>query len=257
MARLPRIDLAGFHHVVNRGVERRNVFLDREDHEEFLDLLCVVCEQFDVTVHSYCLMSNHYHLLIETQQENLSKVMRAINAQYAAYFNRKQKRVGHLWQGRFKSWFVTDEAYLYTLIKYIEFNPIKAKMVERIGDYTYSSYLSFVGKEKVISCLGESVMFTQFLKIEDRVEFFESWYDEGVLLEIQKSSRLVVSSMGNKTLSLETLKMEFPNCDTKLERNIKILEAVEAGYSQHMIAKAVGVSQGAISNVVKRSRVKN
>ena len=200
-------------------------------------------------------MSNHYHLLLETQHENLSKAMRAINAQYVAYFNRKQKRVGHLWQGRFKSWFVTDEVYLYTLIKYIEFNPIKAKMVGKVGEYSYSSYLSFVEEAKVISCLRESVMFTQFLKLEDRVEFFESWYDEGVLLEIQKSSRLVVSSMGNKELPLEGLKARFEKYSSKDERNIKIVEAVEAGYSQHMIAKEVGVSQGAISNVMKKSRV--
>jgi len=112
MARLPRIDLAGFHHVINRGVEKRKIFTHPKDFERFLTLLCELCSKYEVTLHSYCLMSNHYHLLIETQQENLSKFMRALNAQYAAYFNRKYKRVGHLWQGRFKSWFVTDEAYL-------------------------------------------------------------------------------------------------------------------------------------------------
>ena len=135
MARLPRIDLAGFHHVINRGVERREIFIDKEDYDAFLTLLCQQCVTYEVDVHSYCLMSNHYHLLIETHQENLSKFMRAINAQYAAYFNRKYKRVGHLWQGRFKSWFVTDEAYLYTLIKYIEYNPLKAKMIKTLDEY--------------------------------------------------------------------------------------------------------------------------
>lgn len=252
MARLPRIDLAGYHHVINRGVEQRNIFLDKEDYEKFLDLLCTICVKFDVTLHSYCLMSNHYHLLIETHQENLSKMMRAINAQYAAYFNKKYKRVGHLWQGRFKSWFVTDEAYLYTLIKYIEFNPLKAKMVERVGEYPYSSYTAFTETVQPILCLRESVMFTQFTVLADRVEFFESWYDEDVLKEIKKSSRLVVSSMGTDDLSIELLKTLFKEYADKSERNVKIVKAVDLGYSQHAIAKVLGVSQGTISHVMKR-----
>jgi len=130
MARRPRIELAGYHHIVNRGVEQREIFLEPEDYEKFLEIVCDVCAKYDVVLHSFCLMTNHYHLLIETEQENLSKVMRAINAQYAAIFNRKYKRVGHLWQGRFKSWFVTDEAYLYTLIKYIlHSSPLNLKRI--------------------------------------------------------------------------------------------------------------------------------
>jgi len=121
--------------------------------------------------------------------------MRAINAQYASYFNKKYKRVGHLWQGRFKSWFVTDEVYLYTLIKYIEYNPLKAKIVTTLRDYSYSSYNAFINNNKAISCLKNSIMFTEFKNINDRVEFFDSWYDEEILKDIKKASRLVVSSV--------------------------------------------------------------
>ncbi len=84
-------------------------------------------------------MSNHYHLLIETTQENLSKYMKHLNASYAIWFNRKYSRSGHLRQGRFKSWYVTDESYLYTLIGYIENNPVKAGMVKKPGEYLYSA----------------------------------------------------------------------------------------------------------------------
>ena len=254
MARLPRIDLAGFHHVANRGVEKRQVFVDNEDYDRFLTLLCQKCAKFDVNVHSYCLMSNHYHLLVETQEENLSKFMRAVNAQYAAYFNRKYKRVGHLWQGRFKSWFVTDEAYLYTLIKYIEFNPVKAKMVHELSQYEHSSYSTFVGKSKAIACLKNSVMFTQFDNVEDVVEFFESWYDEDVLKEIKKASRLVVSSVTQKELPLDVLHQLFHSGDNKRLRNEKICKAVELGYSQNSIAKVLDVAQGTISYVLQKSR---
>lgn len=257
MARLPRIDLAGFHHVINRGVERREVFIDKEDYDDFLTLLCQQCVKYEVDVHSYCLMNNHYHLLIETHQENLSKFMRAINAQYAAYFNRKYKRVGHLWQGRFKSWFVTDEAYLYTLIKYIEYNPLKAKMINDLSAYQYSSYNSFINNSRPIHCLQQSVLFTQFQNTDDRVEFFDSWYDVDILKEIKKASRLVVSSVTQKELPLEELQKILASYTNKVERNEKILKAIEFGYSQNAIATVLNVAQGTISHVLRKSRSRN
>lgn len=101
-------------------------------------------------------MSNHYHLLIEIEDENLSKFMRQINSNYAIYFNKKYKRVGHLWQGRFKSWYVTDEAYLYTLILYIEQNPLKAHMVKSVEEYPYSSAHLFLSPDGTNECLNNA-----------------------------------------------------------------------------------------------------
>lgn len=128
MPRIPRIEIPGFYHIVNRGVERRKVFYDKEDFEYFLQLLIDVSELYNIVIHNYCIMNNHYHLLIELKEENLSKFMKNINGTYAKYFNKKYQRSGHLWQGRFKSWYVTNEAYLFTLIRYIEYNPLKAKI---------------------------------------------------------------------------------------------------------------------------------
>lgn len=120
MARRPRIEIAGYYHVINRGVEQRVVFYDKDDFECFIKLLTKGCEKFNIVLHNYCLMSNHYHLLIEIQDEILSKFMRYLNSNYAVYFNKKYTRSGHLWQGRFKSWYVANEAYLYILMRYIE-----------------------------------------------------------------------------------------------------------------------------------------
>jgi len=130
MARRPRIEIAGYYHIVNRGVAQQAIFREPSDYEYFEELLCFTMQSYGITLHNYCLMGNHYHLLIETAQENLSKFMRQLGMNYAIYFNKKYKRVGHLWQGRFKSWFVTDEAYLYTLMLYIEQNPLKANIVK-------------------------------------------------------------------------------------------------------------------------------
>ena len=102
MARRPRLDFAGFHHIVNRGVARGNIYNSDDDKKKFLEMLCKACTIYKVNVHDYCLMDNHYHLLVETTSENLSLFMRQINGNYAIYFNKKYKRTGHLWQGRYK-----------------------------------------------------------------------------------------------------------------------------------------------------------
>ena len=124
MPRRPRIEINGYYYILNRGVEQRMVFKEPADFSYFEELMCFYAKTYGVTIHNYCLMNNHYHILLEITQENLSKYMRQLNMNYAIYFNKKYKRVGHLWQGRFKSWYVTDEAYLYTLMLYIEQNPL-------------------------------------------------------------------------------------------------------------------------------------
>jgi REP element-mobilizing transposase RayT len=134
-----RIDCPGLYHVINRGVEKRLVFLDDPDHRKFLRLVDAQKKVFDFKVVAYCLMPNHYHLLVETRFENLSSAIKDLNQFYAQYFNKKYDRVGALWQGRFKSWFVFNEKYLNVLIKYIERNPIKAGLATRIGEYPWAS----------------------------------------------------------------------------------------------------------------------
>ncbi len=138
MARKLRIEEIGFYHIINRGVERRTIFLDDDDYIKFLEIVQDSSEVYRFIVHSYCLMSNHYHILLQTTTENLSLIMRQINSRYSIYFNNRYKRVGPLWQGRFKSWYVYDKSYLSALLKYIEFNPIKANIVENIGQYPWS-----------------------------------------------------------------------------------------------------------------------
>jgi REP element-mobilizing transposase RayT len=122
--RRPRVEKEGYHHIFNRGVARGNIFLQDEDYEKFLEILEVAKERYDFRLHSLCLMNNHYHLLIETRHRNLSLLIRQINAPYAQYFNRKYSRVGPLWQGRFKNWFVYDDKYLYVLSKKLQENPV-------------------------------------------------------------------------------------------------------------------------------------
>jgi len=254
MPRRPRIEIAGYYHIINRGVEQRVIFKEACDYEYFEELMCFYMKSYGITLHNYCLMSNHYHLLIETSTDNLSKFMRQLNMNYAIYFNKKYKRVGHLWQGRFKSWFVTDEAYLYTLMLYIEQNPFKANMVKTLKAYPYSSYHHFLQKE-IPECLQDSWIVQNHGSDHEAIQvMLNSKVDTSVLQELKKASSLVESPNVDKKPDIEKLTKMFSNNKDMKERNTKIIKAYEEGYSQHMIAKVLDISQPAVYGVIKRSR---
>jgi len=133
-----RIDKVGFYHIINRGVAREGIYHDDEDFTKFLDIVQEASQEYGFSIYSFCLMSNHYHFLLKTTDFNLSILMQKINSRYSIYYNNRYKRVGPLWQGRFKSWFVYDELYLKSLVKYIEYNPLKAGITKKIGEYRWS-----------------------------------------------------------------------------------------------------------------------
>ena len=147
MARPLRIEYPGaFYHVISRGISREDIFRSERDKEKFLEYLEKISERFSIIIHTYCLMSNHYHLLIETPEPNLSKSIQWLNVSYAINFNRKYKRSGHLFQGRFRAILIDADAYLKQLSRYIHLNPVKANLVSAAGQYRWSSYPAFVGK---------------------------------------------------------------------------------------------------------------
>ena len=130
MSRPLRIEYVGaLYHVTARGDNKAEIYLDDGDREQFLVTLEEVCRRFNWVLHTYCLMDNHYHLLIETPESNLSSGMRQLNGVYTQRFNRKHERVGHVFQGRFKSILVQKEYYLLELARYIVLNPVRARMV--------------------------------------------------------------------------------------------------------------------------------
>jgi REP element-mobilizing transposase RayT len=146
MSRPLRIEFAGaLYHVTSRGDGREDIFLDDDDRELFLNVLKETGEIYNWIFHSYCLMGNHYHLLIETPDCNLSKGMRHLNGVYTQRFNRKQKRVGHVFQGRYKAIIVQKETYLLELARYIVLNPVRARMVRSVKDWPWSSYRASAG----------------------------------------------------------------------------------------------------------------
>ena len=145
MARPVRIEYEGaFYHVTARGNERKKIFVSKADYEKFLANLKDAAARFSVVVHSYVLMGNHYHLIVETPKANLSSFMHAIQSGYTTYFNRKRGRAGHLFQGRFKSILVDKDAYLLELSRYIHLNPVRAHTTDTPEAYPFSSYPALI-----------------------------------------------------------------------------------------------------------------
>jgi putative transposase len=163
MARPLRIEFKGaLYHIISRGNERRDIFLGDDDYEVFLDVLEEMTDRYEVDIFAYVLMSNHYHLLIRTNQKNLSKSMQWLGTTYTRRFNLKHSRSGHLFQGRFKSILVQNDAYLMQLSCYIHRNPLRAGLVNRLADYRWSSYRSYAYKASPIGWLNTDLILSQF-----------------------------------------------------------------------------------------------
>lgn len=149
MARPLRIEFEGaFYHITARGNDRREIYKSRSDYEKFKEYVKGAQEKYSFILHAYVLMTNHYHLIIETPQANLRKIMHYVNGSYTTYFNTKRKRSGHLFQGRYKSHLVERDSYLLELSRYLHLNPVRAKIVERPEDYPYSSYRIYISPDK-------------------------------------------------------------------------------------------------------------
>ncbi|MFW6357385.1 MAG: transposase [bacterium] len=163
MARPLRIEYPGaWYHVMNRGRRGEGTFVDRQDFFSFVELLKRLVETFRVRVSGYCLMPNHYHLLMQTPEANLSRAMRHLNAVYTQDFNRRHGTDGALFRGRFKSILVEEEYYLLGLVRYIHNNPLKAGLVEDLSQYPWSSHHGYLSSAKKWSWLYKEPVLSQF-----------------------------------------------------------------------------------------------
>lgn len=141
MPRIPRGDSAnGIYHIINRGNMRMQVFNDAEDYEYFLELLRNSAQRDKIAIHAYCLMPNHFHLLLSPEAEgSLSRMMQWLMTSHVRYYHRKNKTSGHVWQGRYKSFMVEKDSYYIGVVRYIEANALRAGLVEKAEDWIYGS----------------------------------------------------------------------------------------------------------------------
>ena len=181
MARPLRIEFSGaLYHLTARGNAQQAIFIEEDDRSDFLTLLENVCHRHHWYCHAYCLMSNHYHLLVETQQPTLSKGMKHLNGVYTQGFNRRHQRVGHVFQGRFKGILVESDAYLLELSRYIVLNPVRAQMVRSAKDWPWSSYRATAGISSAHPCLTTDRVLAGFGKQKKRTQMaYRAFVKEG------------------------------------------------------------------------------
>jgi REP-associated tyrosine transposase len=147
--RKPRLEIeGGLYHIITRGNNRQLIFGPHDDYEKFLVQLARQKAKLPFYLYAYCLMPNHVHLLLERQQDSISRVMQRLLTAYSQYHNRKYRKVGHVLQGRFKAIICQSDQYLGELVRYIHLNPVRAKMIRRPEDFFYSSHRAYLGLEQ-------------------------------------------------------------------------------------------------------------
>lgn len=163
MSRPLRIEVpGGLFHVTSRGDRREAIFLDDSDRHKWLTLLGEVCQRFNWACHAYCLMDNHFHIVVETADGNLSAGMRQLNGIYTQWHNHAHDRVGHVFQGRFKGILVQRDAYLLELARYVVLNPVRAGLCALPGQWPWSSYRAMIGQAPVPEWLQTTWLMAQF-----------------------------------------------------------------------------------------------
>jgi len=189
MARPLRIEFSGaIYHITSRGNAQADIYITDQDRWMFLDLFGRVCEQFNWSCHAYCLMTNHYHVVIETGDGNLSKGMRHMNGVYTQAFNRQHRRVGHVFQGRYKAILVDKDNYLLEVIRYVLLNPVRAQMTKTAGQYPWSSYRGMIDKIEAPGWLSRDWVLGQFAKSKKQaqqkfIQFIRNGKDQPPLWE--------------------------------------------------------------------------
>jgi len=237
MARQLRIEYEGaFYHVTSRGNQRGKVFFQSKDMEKFLEILGRTKERYGYNLHAYTLMDNHYHLLLETPKANISQIMQNINTSYTVYINKKYRRSGHLFQGRFKGIIVDKDEYLITLSRYIHLNPVRAKIVQKLEDYKWTSYKAFIGIGK--NALVDTTDTLSYFSEEKRKasKAYKGFVESGIGGKEEPFNEVEVGMiLGGKTFKAKILKLldkteaheELPQIN-KFRGKIPIDEVIEA-----------------------------
>lgn len=278
MARPLRIQFEGaLNHVTSRGNARQNIFLDDEDRVAFLETLAEAVSRFGWICHAYCLMSNHYHLLIETPDPNLSRGMQFLNGVYTQRFNRHHKRFGHVLQGRYKAILVERESHLLELARYVVLNPVRAKVVHSARDWQWSSYRATSGQADVPEFLHIDWLLSQFdLRRERAIRAYRQFVRQGRDIEIWEGlqagsllgSEEFIERMRPRLLQIPVdpnvlrrerdaarppLQAIFRNMSGRADRDVCIYNAVRIHhYKLQEVADLLGLHFSTISLIAKR-----
>ncbi len=284
MTRHLRIKIpGGLYHIYTRGIDRRDIFKDDSDREKFLDILENSISDSDWKCYAYCLMNNHYHILIESADGDTSRGMRQLNGVYAQYFNWKHDRVGPLFQSRFRAILVDRENYFLELCRYIVLNPVRAGIVSSPEEYHWSSYRATAGLDNMKTCIDRIAVISRFAEEDESVISARAAYSQFVTYSLEKDialgeirgdlilgDREFVESVKD-IIKKEKNNLDYPKyqrtaCRPDLEelldpltvsmketRNVAVRKAYnEFGYTQSDIAGFLGVHNSTIYRILRK-----
>lgn len=281
MARPLRIEFPfAVYHVTSRGNARQEIFIDDSDRQTFLDTLSSVVLRYNWICHSYCLMGNHYHLIIETPDANISQGMRQLNGTYTQTFNKRHDRVGHIFQGRFRAILVQKDSHLLELCRYVVLNPVRSGMVATPEQWQWSSYRATHGLSEACPALNYQWILSKFSSTisEARTKYREFVLERGqqdwspwerlkgeVIFGSEEFAAGFKALIGRKEEISEiprlqrhvgrpTLEALLPQVDIilKSERNAVIIEAhLKHGYELKEIADHLGIHYTSVSKIIK------
>ncbi len=281
MSRAARLDLKGFfYHVISRGQRKNPIFFSRKDYDKFVKILDNVLAETDIELFAFCLMRNHFHLLVRRNDTHLHRFMKLLNTRYAVYFNHEYGCVGHVFQDRYKSFIVMNERYLSYLKEYIHNNPLRKGVVEKAEQYRYSSAAFYVKGNYAYSKLNLSNIF-EHPGYDDRIDptyqifgipesngvlgSFEEYLvlekrlsgrEAGKYIERRKQfakplEKILSVMIQEKGYSIEDLKLLRWNREFKKDLIPIIRTLVKLGYGRTDISKAIGRSRGWINQLLK------
>ena len=260
----------GTYHIMMRGNEKRKIFLDDEDRRRFILTVFEKASEEKADIYAYCLMDNHVHLLLHEEGTDIAKLMKRINVSYVYYFNKKYKRVGHLFQDRFKSEIVDNEDYLLAAVRYIHNNPVKAGIVNSPEKYWWSSYYDYINTkkrnclitDKILNIFSENILiavkqFIEFSSLDGDIkfiDFIEKSTDEIRLEQENHAKETLNSILSFKGLCINDLSLKC-NCNIRNEIIINLKETFDL--SARQMAAITNISRGTVLKIYNEMDIEN
>jgi len=257
MTRPLRIEYPGaFYHITSRGIEKRDLFLSRSDRFRFLSYLESATERYGAVIHVYCLMGNHYHLLLETPRGNLSQIMHHVNGAYTIYFNIKNERVGHLFQGRYKSILVEADTYALELSRYIHLNPVRSGIAHDPTRFPWSSSGSYAGMRATPAWLTRNSILSYFSgKVKERHAAYRRFVERGIGRHLENPvSYAVAATILGKEAFVQKIKSEHL-CSRAPDDEVPALKIAKNRISIRKIVETVHLDFGVGTKEAKKASI--
>lgn len=239
----------GIYHVMLKGIDGRDIFLDDEDKEKFIENMLKARDKGKFELYAYCLMDNHLHILIK-ESEGIGTSIKRIAVGYVQWHNNKYGRMGHLFQNRYLSEPVETESYLLTVVKYIHQNPLKARIVTQLADYKWSSYLQYLAAYKGDNSHIDPLLIMEYFKIQTEFESYMNEPTNSECLDYKQSSKYtdeILKNIIRESFGINDL-IDMPND----MRNALIKDIYQStGVSIRQLARVLGIGKSIVERALK------